>query len=138
LVVPLVLRVLAEVLVAQAVTALEPRPLLFLAVPGSKPLSPELNASSAVAVAVVFGPVLAQPVVSVVALPVALTTVGPEIQLLPTLVQVAVVQRRAVSTVVTADLVLLLSAMTHRTSLPKSVLQPKPLVLSATPRSTHS
>jgi hypothetical protein len=73
-----------------------------------------------------------------VALPVVLTTVGPEIQLLRTLVQVAVVPQLAVSTAATVDPVLLLSAMTHRTSLPKSVLQPKPLVLSATPRSTHS
>ena len=132
------LRVLVEVPVVPAVTDLELRLHRYPVVLDSRPLSPEPIDSLAAGVAVVFGPVLAQPVVSVVALPVALTTVGPEIQLLPTLVQVVVVQLRAVSTVATVDLDLLLSAMTHRTSLPKSALQPKPLVLSATPRSTHS
>jgi hypothetical protein len=138
LAVPEVLRVLAEVLVAQAVTALEPRPLLFLAVPGSKPLSLALIASSAAVVVVAGGPVLARPAVSVAALPVVPTTRAWVTQLLRTLVQVAVVPQLAVSTVATVDLAWLSFAMTHRTSLPKSVLQPKPLELSATPRSTHS
>jgi hypothetical protein len=96
LVVPLVLRVLVEVPVVPAVTDLELRLHRYLVVLDSRPLSPEPIDSLAAGVAVVFGPVLAQPVVSVVALPVALTTVGPEIQLLPTLVQVVVVQLRAV------------------------------------------
>jgi hypothetical protein len=63
LVVPLVLRVLAEVPVVPAVTGLELRLHRYPVVLVSRPLSPELNASSAVAVAVAGGPALAQPVV---------------------------------------------------------------------------